>query len=229
MRVTCETKTRKVVPAEGVFQDQALEEQEHSAGEIAHELNNVLSIIDGFTRITMKGMGKDDAHYKNLERVRRAVQRGMGLTREFLGPGDHGSDADESVTVSNQFPDLRVLVVEDNEDARAIMRASLSELGVTQVFEAQDGRSALAFMDSAFDYVDMVICDWNMPSMTGMEFLRQLRTVNDKVPFLMVTGRSDESSVVEARAAGVTAYVRKPFTPVQLEAKLSIMKKREIL
>ena len=62
-----------------------------------------------------------------------------------------------------------------------------------------------------------------MPKMNGVELLRQLRTVDPDVPFLMVTGRSDMESVVEAKSSGVTGYIRKPFSPAELEAKLRIL------
>ncbi|MCB1532154.1 MAG: response regulator [Alphaproteobacteria bacterium] len=125
--------------------------------------------------------------------------------------------------MSVEMKDLKILVVEDQIEARALVRNTLSELGVTQVFEAPDGRAALNFIDSAFDFVDLIICDWNMPKMTGVEFLRQLRTVDPDIPFLMITGRSDLDSVVEAKTSGVTGYIKKPFSPAQLEAKLRIL------
>ncbi len=122
--------------------------------------------------------------------------------------------------------DLKVLIVEDQSEARAMMRNMLSQLGITQIFEAPDGREALAFADAAFDFIDLIVCDWNMPNMSGVEFLRQIRTVDPQMPFLMVSGRSDMESVVEAKTCGVTAYIKKPFSPAQLEAKLRIMAMR---
>lgn len=122
--------------------------------------------------------------------------------------------------------DLKVLLVEDQMEARAMLRNMLMELGVTQIFESGNGREALTFLDSAFDFIDLVICDWNMPSMTGVEVLRQLRTVDPDMPFLMITGRGDLDSVVEAKSSGVTGYIRKPFSPAQLEAKLRIIVQR---
>ena len=74
----------------------------------------------------------------------------------------------------------------------------------------------MTFIDSAFDFVNVIICDWNMPNMNGVEFLRQLRSVDAEIPFLMVTGRTDVNSVVEAKSSGVTAYISKPFSPQQL-------------
>lgn len=126
----------------------------------------------------------------------------------------------------NPIADLKVLIVEDQQEARAMLRNMLTEMGLTQVFEASNGREALDFVDSAFDFVDLIMCDWNMPKMTGVELLRQIRTVDPDVPFLMITGRGDMGSVVEAKSSGVTGYIRKPFSPKQLEAKLRIIVQR---
>lgn len=128
--------------------------------------------------------------------------------------------------LGEDMSELKILVVEDQNEARSMIRNMLMELGINQVFESSDGREALAFIDSAFDFVNVIICDWNMPNMNGVEFLRQLRSVDQDIPFLMVTGRIDVDSVVEAKASGVTAYISKPFSPQQLEAKLRIIMHR---
>lgn len=125
-----------------------------------------------------------------------------------------------------KFEDLKILLVEDQSDVRAMLRGMLFEFGITQVFECPDGRQALTFIDTAFDFVDVIICDWNMPGLSGVELLRQLRTVYPGVPFLMITGRSDMDSVIEAKSSGVSGYIRKPFSKAQLEAKLRIMMKQ---
>ncbi|MCB9981055.1 MAG: response regulator [Rhodospirillales bacterium] len=125
--------------------------------------------------------------------------------------------------MGSALSDLKILLVEDQSEARAMIRNMMGELGITQIFEASDGREALAFLDSAYDFIDLLVCDWNMPGMTGVDLLRQLRSVDPTMPFLMVTGRIDMDSVVEAKSAGVTAYIRKPFSSKQLEAKLRII------
>ena len=130
------------------------------------------------------------------------------------------------MSAAAEFDVFKILIVEDQNDARAMIKNMLGEFGITQIFEASDGREALRFLDSAFDFVNLVVCDWNMPEMTGVELLRQLRSVDGSLPFLMLTGRSDIDSVAEAKAAGVTAYIRKPFSPAQLEVKLRAIKKR---
>jgi len=118
---------------------------------------------------------------------------------------------------------LKVLLVEDRDDSRAMIKNMLSEIGITQVFEATNGREGLDFMDMSFDFVDVVLCDWNMPRMKGIDFLKQLRSVDAEFPFLMLTGRGDMNSVAEAKGAGVTGYILKPFSLTQLEAKLRVV------
>lgn len=115
---------------------------------------------------------------------------------------------------------IKVLIVEDQDDVRQLLHDMLTDMGVAEIFEAKDGKKAFEFIDAAFDFVDLIICDWNMPEMTGVELLQQIRAVDQSIPFLMVTGRLDMDSVVEAKNSGVTAYIAKPFTPVQLEAKV---------
>lgn len=128
--------------------------------------------------------------------------------------------------MADSFSQLRILIVEDQQESRALLKQMLSELGVTQVYEASDGRIGLQFIDSAFDFVDLILCDWNMPAMTGIEFLRQVRSTGSDIPFMMITGRSDHASVIEAKNYGVNGYVRKPYSPTQIEAKLRIMMHR---
>lgn len=122
--------------------------------------------------------------------------------------------------------DMKILLVDDEKFARSMAKDMVKEMGITQVFEAENGKVALEFLDDAADFVDIIMCDWNMPTMTGVEFLRQVRSVYPDMPFLMVTGRGDVESIMEAKKSGVTAYVKKPFSAVQLEAKLRIVAAR---
>lgn len=133
------------------------------------------------------------------------------------------------IDILEDMEDLKILIVEDQKDARLMLRNMLAGFGITQVFEASDGKEGMEFLDLAFDFVNLIICDWNMPNMSGVEFLRQIRTVDPAMPFLMVTGRSDKMSVLEAKTSGVTAYIRKPFSPVQMEAKLRIVMQRMLV
>lgn len=125
------------------------------------------------------------------------------------------------------FSDIRAMIVDDQPESRSMMRAMLIDMGITQIYEAGDGRDALSFIDVASDMIDIIICDWNMPKMTGIELLRQLRSVWPDTPFLMVTGRKDLESIVEAKSSGVSAYIAKPFSPAQLEVKLRVLMQQQ--
>ncbi|MFZ4762842.1 MAG: response regulator [Alphaproteobacteria bacterium] len=119
--------------------------------------------------------------------------------------------------------DLKVLLIDDLQESRVLMRNMMREMGITQIFECPDGQDGLHFLDTAPELVNLVLCDWNMPRMNGMALLKQLRSASVDVPFLMVTGRGDVASVVEAKGSGVTGYILKPFSQNQLEVKLRIV------
>ncbi len=126
-----------------------------------------------------------------------------------------------------KIQEYRILIIDDRPEARSMLKNMLSEIGVTQVFEASDGREGLKFIDTAFDFVDMILCDWNMPQMDGMNLLRQIRSVDPNLPFLMITGRGDIESVASAKGAGVSAYILKPYSLTQLEAKMRVVAARQ--
>lgn len=125
--------------------------------------------------------------------------------------------------LQKKFETIKVLIVEDEPEIRIIIRDMLADAGIHRVFEAPNGKEALLFLDADFESVDLIICDWNMPSMTGIDFLRQIRTVYPDLPFVMVTGKCDKNSVVEAKLAGVTGFIRKPFSPGQFASKLKVI------
>lgn len=114
---------------------------------------------------------------------------------------------------------MRFLVVDDSATMRRIVANSLKRIGYEECVEAGDGAEALERFDSS---VDFVITDWNMPTMTGLEFVRALRNRPEgkSVPVLMVTTRSVREDIVQAAQAGVNNYVVKPFTPQVLKEKI---------
>jgi two-component system chemotaxis response regulator CheY len=118
-------------------------------------------------------------------------------------------------------PDLKFLVVDDFSTMRRIVRNLLKELGFTNVDEAEDGQAALAKLrGGGFDFV---ISDWNMPNMTGLELLKELRAdpALRHLPVLMVTAEARKENIIEAAQAGASGYIVKPFTAATLEEKLN--------
>ena len=125
--------------------------------------------------------------------------------------------------MQNSIEGLRILVVEDSFEAMNLIKGMLADLGIHEVYTAKDGVEALDFLGSCDDLIDVVLCDWNMPRMTGVEVLRQVRTVDPDMPFVMVTGAADQRSVVEAKGSGVTAYLVKPYSANELAKKLGLV------
>ncbi len=115
---------------------------------------------------------------------------------------------------------MRILVVDDSSTMRRIIINTLNKLGHTEVVEASNGREGLERLAAAA--VDIVITDWNMPEMSGLEFTRAIRD-HDKfeaTPILMVTTNAAKDDIIEALRAGVTNYVVKPFTPDVIREKI---------
>jgi len=117
---------------------------------------------------------------------------------------------------------ISVLIVDDQHAARMLLKKVLKEMDVAQVLEAANGRDAFSLVESAPDMVNLVICDWNMPEMTGLEFIARMRAAGLTIPAIMTTGRADRESVLSARDAGISAYLAKPFSLAQLEAKIRV-------
>lgn len=118
---------------------------------------------------------------------------------------------------------LRVLVAEDEESARNYIEMVLADMGITNVITAADGRQALKVFQDFEDGVDLIICDWMMPRMSGLDFLKQVRSVRPHLPFLMVTALATMENVEQALAYDVTGYIAKPFPPEQLEEKILLL------
>jgi two-component system chemotaxis response regulator CheY len=121
--------------------------------------------------------------------------------------------------------DLSVLIIDDEASVTRLAKMMLADLKVTQVYVAKDGREALDFLGHFEEDIDVIICDWNMPRLSGLQLLQQIRTVNPEVPFVMLTGRNDMDSVIAARDGGVTSYLLKPFSQEQLAHHLANAKK----
>ena len=115
---------------------------------------------------------------------------------------------------------MKILVVDDFSTMRRIIKNLLRDLGFTNTAEADDGSTALPLLKGGgFDFL---VTDWNMPGMTGIELLQQVRADEQlkTLPVLMVTAEAKREQIVEAAQAGVNGYVVKPFTAAVLQEKI---------
>lgn len=116
----------------------------------------------------------------------------------------------------------RVLLVEDNADFRRLLKTVLAAIGVTMIAEAGDGTDALEVLKT-FE-ADLVLLDWNMSPMDGLDFVRHIRTATDSpnpyLPIILVTGHTDADLIVKARNAGVNEFLAKPISAKSLLARI---------
>jgi two-component system chemotaxis response regulator CheY len=120
---------------------------------------------------------------------------------------------------------LRILLVDDFEMIRSLLKQALKQLGYTDLTEAVDGVDAYEKIMKAKDdgqTFDIVFLDWNMPRMTGIEVVQKCKEDDGlkSIPFIMITAEREQKSVVAALKAGVSDYVIKPFSPKQLASKI---------
>lgn len=113
---------------------------------------------------------------------------------------------------------MKILLIDDSKTMRNIQKSVLTQLGYTQVEEACDGNDALS-KAVAFQPA-LILCDWNMPNMDGLTFVKTFRQTNKTTPVIMVTTESEKARVIEAIKAGVNNYVVKPFTPDLLSQRI---------
>jgi two-component system chemotaxis response regulator CheY len=119
-----------------------------------------------------------------------------------------------------RFAKLTVLLVEDDAFALKLAQSVLRNLGVGHIILARDGAEAIKILDSRATKADLIISDWNMPNVTGLDLLRHVRKTWQHMPFIMLTGRASEDFVLAAKDNGVNGYVVKPFSPDQLMRKI---------
>jgi len=114
---------------------------------------------------------------------------------------------------------MRIMLIDDSKTMRSIQKNILAQLGFKEIEEASDGQDAMSKV-GAFR-PELILCDWNMPNMDGITFVKTYRGQGNKTPIIMVTTESEKTRVVEAIKAGVSNYIVKPFTPEMLSQRVT--------
>jgi two-component system chemotaxis response regulator CheY len=181
--------------------------------------------------------GGQDAAMAGIYRSIRIVELAVGpqeatqlmtTVRGGLSPATSSSVPDQvqSPQPSRPAPALsprRVLLVDDESSIRKLTREMLRRMTFTDVVEAESGDQALRLFCAGPAPFDLIICDWSMPGISGMEVCKQIRAAKFDLPFLMLTGRNDSASRMAAEASGVSAYISKPFAYLELKEKLQLL------
>lgn len=117
---------------------------------------------------------------------------------------------------------MKLLVVDDSSTMRRIIKNTLSRLGYENVLEGEDGVQGWTTLNENLD-IGMLITDWNMPEMNGLELVKKVRADGRfaDLPIIMVTTEGGKAEVITALKAGVNNYIVKPFTPQVLKEKLA--------
>ena len=113
---------------------------------------------------------------------------------------------------------MKVLVVDDSSAMRKILVSCLSMMGIAEADQAVDGEEAVTACET--EEYGLVLMDWNMPKMLGIDALKQIRASGKKVPIIMVTTETEKNRVIEALKAGANNYIIKPFKPDQIKSKI---------
>ncbi|MBU1941142.1 MAG: response regulator [Candidatus Thermoplasmatota archaeon] len=116
---------------------------------------------------------------------------------------------------------MKVLIVDDFATMRRIVRNILKQIGFKNMIEADDGKTALKALKK--EKIDLVLCDWNMPEMPGIDLLKTIKSDDElkDIPFVMVTAEAQKDNILEAVKAGVSSYIVKPFTAETVSEKLN--------
>ena len=117
-------------------------------------------------------------------------------------------------------PNMNILVVDDFNTMRRIIKTALKQIGFKTILEADDGTTALRVLKE--HKIDLILADWNMPKMSGIQLLKEVREDESlkEIPFVLVTAEAQKDNVIQAIKAGVNNYLVKPFTADGIKEKL---------
>lgn len=125
-------------------------------------------------------------------------------------------------------PDTNVLIVDDMKPMRNLVKGQVRQLGLKNIWEATNGKEAVHILQEQLksgNPIHLILSDWNMPVMTGIDFLKAVRghDVFKALPFVMITAEGEKHQILQAIQSGVSNYITKPFTPATFKSKLEIV------
>lgn len=170
------------------------------------------------------------AYKKKLALLQSAVKKldpSVAAAISKAGEAQAPPQADETPAGTLSFDQMNVLVVDDDECSRDLLNCILEDLGIEGITAVDDGEAALLQLRKSDQDFNIVLCDWNMPGMNGLDLLKTVRAEKslEKMPFVMVTGMGDVNNIQDAIKYGVSDYIVKPIDMDILQSKLKKLAK----
>ena len=183
---------------------------ERVAGEVAHDLNNLLTVILGYTDLVIHDLGPDHLCSGDLQAVQRAADQARALVDKLLVVSRHSvvHASNVDLTIDLRGGHERVLLVEDDDEVRAFAQRVLTEHGYVAEGIA-DGAEAMALLEDG-DRPDVVVTDVQMPAMSGVELAERMRDVAPDTPVLFVSGYAEDPRL--PRLVVEAPFLPKPFS-----------------
>jgi CheY-like chemotaxis protein len=207
----------------------ALEEANKTASFVAHELNNLLTVIQINTEFLLGSLGENAESAEELDEIQRASKRASILARQLLASSrlesfDHNlaetamkkksaTQPSKTRTSAEKAPRSgeTILLVEDEATVRSLAKKILSQRGF-RVLEAADGAIALRLAAGHVGEIDLVLTDVAMPNLGGRGMVEELRELSPGVRVLFMSGYPKEEVFPDKQTARLTPYLQKPFT-----------------
>jgi CheY-like chemotaxis protein len=204
------------------------EEATKTAGSVAHELNNLLTVIHINTEFLLEAAGSDQTRVEELQEIQRAAHRASTLARRLLAASRlEPFDAAPAAPSRRRTPALgaakgkarpqaervteTVLLVEDEPGLRALVKRVLTQRGY-RVLDASDGAIALRLAAGHVGEIDLVLTDVDMPNLGGRGMVEELKELSAGLRVLFMSGHPKELSFPEPGRARKIPYLQKPFT-----------------
>lgn len=211
-----------------------LEEADRTAGYVAHELNNLLTVVQINTEFLLDAAGDNPESAEELGEIQRAARRASILARQLLASSRHepfdAAVAEENLkkkaaaksrSLAEKAPRAAetILLVEDEAAVRSLARKVLIQRGF-RVLEASDGAIALRIAASHVGEIDLVLTDVAMPNLGGRGMVEELRELSPGLRVLFMSGYAKEEVFPDKSSASVTPYLQKPFTGESLYSQV---------
>jgi len=227
-------KNKRQVDADLAARTRDLEEANKTSGFVAHELNNLLTVIQINTEFLLDSLGENPASVQELEEIQRASKRASILARQLLAssrlePFDANlaeatlrrKTAAKTPAVPGKPPRIAetILLVEDEAAVRALAKRILTQIGY-RVLEASDGAIALRIAAGHVGEIDLVLTDVAMPTLGGRGMVEELKELSPGMRVLFMSGYPRDEVFPDRSAAANTPYLQKPFTTESLTAEV---------